>query len=277
MNVESVLKQPIPDLSGARKTKLSFRKYPLKKDGDHNDEPLIDIALYGIAGQSYYSRPNGATKTPIPEVPPVVYLRQSIVEKLADINYALQQSSEASKIFGGQVELYVNEGYRSPKLQKILYEDIFPTLIAKQQPHFTHEEIFARRDQLVARPPRDDSPSPHATGAAVDIRLRYLQPNLGFVLNSDILLAPKQADTAETTQPDYYQHHKRLTTQEKKIRDNRRAFYWIMRGALIDDDSGFAVNSSEWWHWSYGDQMWAQFTSAPEAFFAVATNVPESS
>ncbi len=273
MDITAILLRPVPDQTAARTNKSGFRQYPLKSGGMHADEPLVDINLFGLAGQSYYSRPNAATGQPIPGVDSAVLVRQSIAERLSKINFALQQSAEVEALFDGKVELYVNEGYRDLKVQQQLYEDTFPQLIRKQYPQFSQEEVLARRDRLIAEPPRPDSPSPHATGAAVDVRLRYSQPDTSFVPNSDVLLADRRADTSEAIYPDYYEHQSKLTKQGQTLRRNRRVFYWIMRGALIEDDSGFVVNPHEWWHWSYGDQLWAQLTNAPEAFFAIAPGI----
>lgn len=270
MNLSDILIRPIPDHTEARTKKATFRQYPLKTDGAHANEPLVDIILSGVAGQSYYSRPNVASGQPIPGVEPAVLVRQSIAERLSKINFAVQQSAEVEKLLGGKVELYVNEGYRDFKVQKQLYDKTFPELIRKQYPGFSDKEVLERRDLLIAEPPRKDSPSPHATGAAVDVRLRYVQPELGYVPDAAVLLGDRQADNNESTYPDFYEHLKVLTERDLEIQRNRRVFYWVMRGALIDDDSGFMVNPHEWWHWSYGDQLWAQLTNAPEAFFPTA-------
>lgn len=267
-DLKTILTQPVPDYTAARRGKVGFRQYPIRTDGPHNREPLVDIAEYGIAGQSYYSRPNGATGEAVPGVEKRVCVRRSIAERLSALNYALQQSDEVAELLGGRVELYINEGYRSAELQKRLYEEVFPALIRKNHPTWDDKQVMTRRDQLVAAPPRADSPSPHATGAAVDLRLRYLQPDLGFVPNTDVMLSRQFADTSEVVNPDYFEHRKKLSKKDVELQKNRRVFYWTMRGALLGDDSGFAVNPTEWWHWSYGDQLWAELTHAPEAFFA---------
>ncbi len=270
MNLSDILIRPVPDHTDARAIKSTFRQYPLKADGAHANEPLVDIILSGIAGQSYYSRPNAASGQPILGVEPAVLVRQSIAERLSKINFALQQSAEVEKLIGGKVELYVNEGYRDFKVQKQLYDETFPQLIRKLHPELKEAEVLVRRDQLIAEPPHEDSPSPHSTGAAVDVRLRYVQPETGFVADTDVLLADRQSDNDESKYPDFYEHQKNLSKRDLEIQRNRRVFYWVMRGALIDDDSGFMVNPNEWWHWSYGDQLWAHLTNAPEAFFPSA-------
>lgn len=271
MDIRKVLLQPIPDFSLARTLKPGYREHALLTSvGSHDDEPLVAIEDYGIAGQSYYSRPNNATSDPVPGVEPQVLVRRSIAEKLAAINYELQKSGVASELLGGPVELYVDEGYRSPELQQKLYEEIFPYLISQQYPDWSRERVLKRRDELSASPPEDGAPSPHATGAAIDVRLRYQNPELGHIDGSGVPMGQGSADTSALASPDYFEHLKSLTPEQKAFRDNRRVFYWIMKGGLLGDDTGFVVNPTEWWHWSFGDQMWARLTQSPEAFYGQA-------
>jgi D-alanyl-D-alanine dipeptidase len=32
-------------------------------------------------------------------------------------------------------------------------------------------------------------------------------------------------------------------------------------------EAGFAANPTEWWHFSFGDQMWAKLTGADAALY----------
>lgn len=267
-----ILLQPIPDFAQARKLKVGYRREPLKVNGERNKEPLVDIAQYGIAGQSHYSRLNRTTGEPVPGVSPIVRVRQSLAERLADINLALQQSRVVADLLGGTVELYVDEGLRSVELQRKLYYEYFPEMVAKYHPSLSAAEVRKRTGRMIAKPPaKGESPSPHATGAAVDIRLRRRHPDLGFVPGQDLEMGRHQVGAGEAAYPDYFERKKSLTAANKIAQRNRRTFYWIMRGALIEDDSGFVVNPTEWWHWSWGDQLWARLTQAPEAFFSFPT------
>lgn len=265
-----LIDRPVPDLSATRRTKAAYRAYPLDVTSARNDEPLVDIAQYGIAGQSYYSRPNTATGDPVPGVAPAVLLRRSIAEKLAAINYEFQQSDELAEILHGRVELYVDEGLRSLETQHHLYNEVFPALIRAQHSTWSDAKVLERRDQLSAQPSDDPtSPSPHLTGAAVDLKLRYPQDNLGFVPHVMLPMGGGHTATSEVTNPDYFEHKNSFSKDDEVARRNRRIFYWVMRGALNGDDLGFAVNPTEWWHWSFGDQMWAWNTNAPQAFFSI--------
>src|SRR6185503_15756509 len=121
-------------------------------------------------------------------------------------------------------------------------------------------------DRLIARPSKGGSIPPHATGAAFDVTLRYVHPDLCYVPKTRLDMG-RTLDTSTVAQPDYFEHSNHLPTIQVKQQRNRRALYWIMRGALLQDDSGFICNPDEWWHWSFGDQMWAVLTDAPCAYF----------
>ena len=71
----------------------------------------------------------------------------------------------------------------------------------------------------------------------------------------------------ELTPAEVVEHLSKLNEEQKIAQRHRRVFYWVMCGALNSDDFGFEVNPNEWWHWSYGDQLWAQMRRAPCAFF----------
>ncbi|HYH75360.1 MAG TPA: M15 family metallopeptidase [Candidatus Saccharimonadales bacterium] len=262
-----VLRQPIPIQATARQLKQGYRTYPVLTGTERNAEPLVDIALYGIAGQSYYSRPNRTTGDAVPGIDPVIRVRKSIAERLAAINHALQNSEAVRELFGGPVELYVEEGTRSLALQEQLYNQVFPAFIASSHPKLTPEQVLAERDKLIARPATVSSVPPHATGGAIDIALRHAHPDLCYVPKSLIPMGRKTG-ISTVAQPDYYEQKQTPTHPEERLRRNRRIFYWVMRGALQQDDTGFVCNPDEWWHWSYGDQMWAALTQAPAAFFS---------
>ena len=270
MSLVQALNRPVPDQTAAREQKQGFRDYPLVLRGVHADEPVVDIALYGLAGQNYYSRPNGATNDPVPGVEPAVYLRRSIAEKLAEINRTLQLAPEVAEIFGGEVELYVQDGLRPLALQKQLYQEVFPRLIRAQFPDLTPAQVRKRRDQLIANPKcTPDSPPPHATGAAVDVTLRYKRAELGYVSGSSMNMGRSATDVGSVADPDYFEYTP-ISARQLSAQTYRRAYYWILRGAVLGEDTGFVVNPTEWWHWSYGDQLWAKLTEAPAAFFGEA-------
>lgn len=270
MNLSTILQRPIPDMTD-RRARKDYRTYALDDQGARNQEPLVDIAEYGIAGQSYYSRKNVATQKPLKEVNEIVYLRRSVVEKLAAINYELLKSDKVAKLVGGRVELYVDEGLRSRDLQKKLYETVFPRLILQRNPGLPMADVLKLRDSVIAKPIDENttSPPPHATGAAIDLKFRYLQAEQGFVAKGFVDLGHVRGDLGSATWPDYFELLPKVSREHLAAQRHRRVFYWVMRGALNGDDLGFEVNPNEWWHWSYGDQLWAELRNAPCAFFGL--------
>jgi D-alanyl-D-alanine dipeptidase len=276
-NLRDILTQPVPDQAEPLALKDGYRDYPIWRGHEFNDEPVVDISEFGIAGQSYYSRPNNATGEPVRGVNPTVYLRQSTAQRLADINTSLGQHRELiAELLGGEVELYVEDGLRSRSMQGRLYDEVFPMLIREQNPGITDEAMAEQRKNLIAAPRNDEtSPSPHECGAG-DVTLRYVKPDLGFVAKSMVDMGHKDASVGPTVRPDHYEHIERPNARERQLQLVRRVFYWTMRGALLrEGDSGLVVNPTEYWHWSHGDQMWAALTRAPYAVHG-AQEAPQS-
>jgi len=74
MNKQTALLQPVPNQDKPFEYKQGYRQVMLDLNDVHISELLVDIADYGIAGQSYYSRPNGATETAVKSIEQTVYV-----------------------------------------------------------------------------------------------------------------------------------------------------------------------------------------------------------
>ena len=110
------------------------------------------------------------------------------------------------------------EGLRSYKYQKKLFE----------------EQLKKQATQFVSDP---DVYSPHLTGGALDIAIYNLETN--DYLDMGNLF--EKTDSAMTNFPD-------LTEEQK---NNRNLLIKIMQ------EVGFVNYAGEWWHWSFGDKLWA--------------------
>lgn len=259
------LEQPVPNTDEAKRLKTNYRSIPIDTSHPLFNEPLVPISDYNIAGQSYYSRPNAATITAIDQVPKAVYVRKSLAETLASINERLD-NTEIEDFFHGSVELYAEEGTRLKKVQQALYEKYVPQLIRTQQPLLSDEEVLEVRNSLIAAPSTDAlSPSPHATGGAIDVILRYKQPDLEYVANVEVPMGHFDGATVRTD-PDYYEDSQEYHPLAKR---NRRAFYACMTGIAFHTDTGLSVNPTEWWHWGRGDQLSAAVSGEP-AYYSLA-------
>lgn len=266
--IEEALLRPVPNMDGPRDRKLGYSNLPIDTEHPMFDEPLAGLNEYGIAGQTYYSRPNASAGEPIEDVKPDPYLRKSVAETLARINDSLAHPA-ITAFFDGEVELWVEDALRPVSLQQRLYNEIFPRLIREQNPGISDEEMQERRKNLIAVPSLDPAkPSPHATGGAVDVSLRFKRDNLLYVPNSGVEFGHSDGDTSVRANPDYYEQHEPQNETDRIAQHNRRAFYAIMTGEAFATDTGLINNPTEWWHWGRGDQLSAKVHGDAAAYYS---------
>lgn len=264
----------IPNFDFSRQDKHLYAQIPIVKNSEYYNEKICGIYDYGLAGQSYYTRPNDAISEPVKEIHTEPMLRKSVAEKLAYLNNMIKNDSELTSIFGGPVELYIEEGLRSFSTQEMLYKQVFPALLRKQFPGIDSEEVDNKLKDLIAFPSlNEESPSPHSTGAAFDVTLRFhTNESLAYDKNQqEVVLKRFDADVSEANFPDYFENPNNIHNNlDARIRDNRRIFYALMTGKYFGYNTEFACNPTEWWHWSYGDQLWAFVKNLPHAYYSVA-------
>ena len=106
-----------------------------------------------------------------------------------------------------------------------------------------YPSILKKVEKFWAYPSSDSRcPPPHSTGGALDVCLSDKDGNL-VEMGSNV----DQMD--ETSNPDFYANKK-----------NEEALIWDSRRNLLREIMnrfGFAQHPNEWWHFSYGDQLWA--------------------
>jgi D-alanyl-D-alanine dipeptidase len=262
------LLRPVPDMRALRERKKGYGDVPIDTSSPLFTEAIVDIAAYGIAGQAYYSRPNATTGDAVPEVQKTLFLRESVAKTLAAINAALSQPA-ITHFFGNGVELYVEDALRPVSLQLHLHDEVIPKLLRKQYPKATDNELSERLQDIIAMPSTDPGkPSPHATGGAFDITLRYKQTTPLFVADSAIPLGHKDGEMSERINPDYFEYTEVKTEDDKLARRNRRAYYAILTGAAFGMSTGFMNNPTEWWHWGRGDQLSTRIQGSGPAYYS---------
>ena len=55
-----------------------------------------------------------------------------------------------------------------------------------------------------------------------------------------------------------------MSFSDEEARANRRLLHWVMA------EEGFEGLPDEWWHFSWGDQMWAKLAGADAAHYGLA-------
>ncbi|HTE57692.1 MAG TPA: hypothetical protein VK694_03025 [Verrucomicrobiae bacterium] len=254
---------PIPNLDGQRKRKLDYRDHPIDTNSPFYTEPLVSIKDYGLGGVSYYSRENNVTGDPVPGVSPHIFVRKSVAKKLAATNEFLRQATELKEIFGGTLELYIGDGFRSPELIALIHDELLPNLLKRQHPNWSEEQIKERRKHVVAYPEwSKTSMPPHFTGGAVDLNLKVVGGE-----RLDVGRGPAEFGK-DAIFTDYLEKHALEDKKFEKALYARRVLYNILTSESVGGVA-MANNPTEEWHYSLYDQMWAKLCNKPAAFYGV--------
>ena len=203
------------------------------------DESLVDTQTLApkILTQSEYFRQN------IQYALPSCYVRETLAQKLIQVSNSLPEG----------LHLLILDGWRPVELQQKLLE-IIGEDVKRRFAHETPERQEALLSLFVAAPSTDPKkPSPHLTGASVDLTL-CTADGVWLDMGSDFD-APIDESWTDAFE----------SLDNLEARKNRRILYWAMI------DAGFSNLPSEWWHFDYGNQLWAHHTGHDHAFFGMTS------
>ncbi|ATJ81145.1 M15 family metallopeptidase [Halomonas beimenensis] len=203
-------------------------------------EPLVPVSLAPPPLGAYpaYSRLG------VPGAVNECHVREGVYRRLLAVARALPEG----------LSLLVLDGWRPWRVQQHLFETL-QEAIRERHPSLDEATLEARTREFVALPSRDpEAPSPHLTGGAVDVTL--CDPD-GLPLPMGTLFdeaapASHTAALEPLEAPDETQ---------RRARDNRRRLYHAMRS------QGFTNLPSEWWHFDFGDPLWAHYGGQAEAHY----------
>jgi len=178
----------------------------------------------------------------VPGAVPGCHVRRSVFERLLAAVYLLPEG----------VRLVVLDAWRPLAVQSYLSANV-ARLLAERDPEVEPESRRAVARQFVAPPRGDHAPSPHLTGGAVDVTLcdtdgRFLDMGTGF-------------DAVEPASVAWFESEGLDEARSHAVRQNRRMLHGVMISA------GFSSLPSEWWHYDYGNQLWAWTTGYSTARF----------
>ncbi|MEZ6011361.1 MAG: M15 family metallopeptidase [Hyphomonas sp.] len=253
--LESYRQRAIPDQRPVLEKKIGYRQYPLDVDDPRNNEPLVPISEFGIPGTNYYgSSLNPPYYERIGGSIDTVYVRRGVGQTLAGINERLAPVG---------LELYLFDGWRPTEVQSYFHNIWMPNELRRRNPDWDAGRIEAEVSEYWAAPTVDPrSPSPHATGGAVDLRLQWKS-------GEPLWFGSLFDDVSELAHVDFFEKKlakpgRGLAFSDEEARANRRLLYWLMT------EHGFAHNPTEWWHFGLGELMWAKLTGAPGAYYGLA-------
>jgi D-alanyl-D-alanine dipeptidase len=186
-------------------------------------------------------------------------LRQGVIERLRLAQCRLQDARP-------ELQLAIFDAWRPLAVQRYMVEfSIAGECAARGVDAAVNGPA---RDAVVAEvgrfwaPPSDDptTPPPHSTGAAVDLTLARLD---GALLDMGSAIDAIGA----VSEPEHY----RERAERSGDHDQRERFRcWHARRSLLREAmaaAGFAQHPNEWWHFSWGDQLWAWRSGQPIAIY----------
>ena len=163
------------------------------------------------------------------------YARSAVIEKLMLVNRNLSVQGLSLCLF---------EAYRHPDKQRKMWETEM-----ERAKRFYPNKTTCELESIVSLRVADNNTimSGHQTGGAVDVTICNKD---GCILN----MGTK-----------YLEFNKQTNTKAKfhdsAITENRRILLSAMKTA------GFVNFPTEWWHYSYGDAMWAAYSWKKEALY----------
>ena len=248
--------RPIPQRPRAP-TASAYADVPVDLSDPRNREPLVDLADYGVTGQSYYARTDGQN-TPyyraFDAAVATVWSRKSVARRLQAVNETLVS-------YG--VELFALNGFRPVALQQQLWTFFMAQAdAALSNPSEADRVAFAATycSDPRAFDPTDSRTWPvHATGGAIDITLQDKQSKRALFMGG-IFDDPEPISHTAFLEAEAIRRGgaDNLTASDREALCNRRLLYWAMI------EQGFANYAYEWWHFDWGTQLWA-IDSAPGA------------
>ncbi|MFC2992629.1 M15 family metallopeptidase [Halomonas tibetensis] len=183
----------------------------------------------------------------VPGAVPECFVREGVYRALLD----------AARRLPYGIGMVVLDGWRPWRVQQYLF-DTLNEAIHHHHPALDDAELMERTREFVSLPSRDPAaPSPHLTGGAVDVTLCDAD---GMPLD----MGTQFDEAIPESHSDYFEILPELTAAQRQARDNRRLLYRVMQEAR------FTNLPSEWWHYDYGDQLWAHYSGSDRAHYGPA-------
>ncbi len=239
----------LPSSAAAQARKRGYRQdVPIAGDSALASEPCVEATGFGLAGVNHYNMPfNPPYHERIPGSIAGLFIRQSVGEKLLALNARLASAG---------LEVYLFDAWRPQAVQRHFHDVWFPAWLRQRAPHLDGQELVDEVEKYWAAPSAGGaSPSPHSTGGAVDLTLRFR------ATGQPLFMGGLFDDVTEDAWTDAFEQKPIGSMSDEEARANRRILYWVMA------EAGFANNPTEWWHYSWGDQMWAKLRGEPAALY----------
>ncbi len=238
---------------------VKLRPWNNKKIHECN-EPLISIpkSIFRLTPHPYMSLGAPYLSGADPWV-----LRSSVVKRL------INAQEHLSKI-NPQLQLALFDAWRPISVQKFMFNYVIEAT-CKSKGIDTNDlsgsgginDVIEEVGCFWAIPSSDPlTPPPHSTGAAIDLTLADMNGkplDLGGEID---FIGPEST-------PDFYKNHsfKVPYSKHQVFHDRRSLLFSVM------EQAGFVQHPKEWWHFSYGDQLWSWLTKRGNAIYGASLEV----
>ena len=175
------------------------------------------------------------------------FLRESVLSRLIAAQLCLYEKEP-------ELNFKIFDAYRPIAVQQFMVDHTFSELKGDRQLDATEEEEVWQQVYKFWAVPSDNpaTPPPHSTGAAIDLTL--------ITESGDAVDMGGEIDEiGDRSYPNFYAGSSELT--ERQYHVNRE----LLREAMTQ--AGFAQHPNEWWHFSFGDQLWAWQTKQEIAHY----------
>lgn len=220
-------------------------------------QPLRDARVFGLTGRNHYAHAmNPPYWAPAKGAIDRLLVREGVGERLCKVDQRLSPAG---------LRLFLFDAWRPRAVQAYFHDEWVPAELRRRMPNMSEDEIKAEVSRYWAAPTVDSSaPAPHETGGAVDL-------TIAFADGGQMFMGSMFDDVAEISAVDWFERTELgFSFSAEEARANRRMLYWLMI------EAGFASHPNEWWHYSYGDQMWAARTDQPAALYGLAAPEPDA-
>ena len=158
LNINELKKSPIPEIGPVNDLKQGFRQeVKIDRENALFDELMIDVRERGIAGDNhYFTSSNPPYFQKVPGAIEELYLRETVLVKLEEVNSKLKEQG---------LELYVFDGWRPQAIQRHFHGVWFPNWLREHRPEIREENLMEEVEKYWSPPTEgENSPSPHSTG-----------------------------------------------------------------------------------------------------------------
>jgi D-alanyl-D-alanine dipeptidase len=188
-------------------------------------------------------KPNNTEMTILVEADKVL-LNPSLTDDWRVRTVVKEKIEQAAEQLPDGLCLMVFEAYRSVERQQMMWDIVYKD-VQLANPDFNVQQVYAESSKWISPP--DGFGSGHLSGAAVDITLATPKGEL-----IDMGTQVQEFNSLTVTQAPVTQ----------KIRANREILVSCLQS------QGMINYPQEWWHFSYGDRLWAELSDRDYLYFS---------